>query len=748
MPNLSPAYAAMAEVPQWILADGKRPTSPHTVSGFPKGGHWQTDPTCWTTLEHAQTVLATLDPTRYRLGFLFTPSDPFVFVDLDHCVVDGAWTPVADTIMRGLSGALIELSQSGTGLHIFGKVSGPMPPHGCKNGDLGLELYSSGRFVVLTGSVLAGEAGYDLTGIMPALVAEYFPPKVSTDGAGPEWTDGPCAGYAGTQDDAALIKKMLASKPATSAAEAFGAETGKASFAQLWNNDVDALAPLWPGNKGPVDESSADMALASRLAWWTGGDCERIERLMRMSDLARDKWDAHPTYLNMTILNACSGLSGFYTQDRGLAAAAAREALPALGDAPGTSAVVSMEPSASDYTMLVPPMGGKGKSHTEVAILLRDQGVNLVFDTFRQQIVICSKLPWKNTDDDIGREWKFPDDVLELQNWLCEFAHTPTKESAADGVILWANRHRNNPLENYLGRIHWDGVSRLDNWLTTFLGVKNTEFTTQVGRKFLISAVARGLSPGCKADHMLILEGAQGIGKSSAVSALVPDEAWYTDELPDLSNRDAEIQLHGIWLLEVAEMDAMSRADASAAKKFVTRAVGVYRPLFARSTVRVGRSNVFIGTTNEESYFKDEGENRRFWPVTCGVCDIKGIEETRDQLWAEAVVAYKSGEAWWFDRAEEARVCRPEQEARRGDDPIENILAAYLDGNPDITATTTTLLFQTILTDERKSPERSRSVGYMLKRMGWTKSSVKRKIPEVCASPTFVYFRDPDDPRL
>ncbi|MBW2109793.1 MAG: hypothetical protein JRI36_14195, partial [Deltaproteobacteria bacterium] len=248
---------------------------------------------------------ANLYGEKYGVGFVFTRDDPFFFVDIDKCLEGDQWSDVANHLMNSLPGAAIEISQSGQGLHIFGQ--GITPDHSCKNIPLGLELYTEGRFVALTGTNAMGSAATDCSAVMPYIVDNYFPVKIAK---GPEhWTTEPAPDWNGSPDDDKLIKKALASKSASSA---FGR---KASFADLWNKNVPVLSEMYApdaSDTGTYDESSADAALAQHLAFWTGNNCERILALMWKSSLVREKWK-RDDYMKNTVSRAVSLQEVVYT---------------------------------------------------------------------------------------------------------------------------------------------------------------------------------------------------------------------------------------------------------------------------------------------------------------------------------------------------------------------------------------------------------------------------------------------------
>jgi primase-polymerase (primpol)-like protein len=279
----------------------KLPVDPRTLQVYAKGIDWQQDPNATTDFDTAA-QLQQMCGEAYGVGYLFTEKDPFFFLDIDNCLEGSEWSALAQELMRQLPGAAIEVSQSGTGLHIFGKA---LPPeHSSKNEPLGIELYTERRFVALTGTNAVGSADIDFTNNLAYVAANYFPPK--TTAKSQEWTSEPVAEYTGPEDDNELLEKALASQ---SSAATFG---DVCTFRQLWEADEEAMAKAYPDGDRTYNASQADAALAQHLAFWTGNNCDRILRLFWLSGLVRDKWQRED-YLYRTILNAVSMQESVYS---------------------------------------------------------------------------------------------------------------------------------------------------------------------------------------------------------------------------------------------------------------------------------------------------------------------------------------------------------------------------------------------------------------------------------------------------
>ena len=310
-------------------------------------------------------------------------------------------------------------------------------------------------------------------------------------------------------------------------------------------------------------------------------------------------------------------------------------------------------------------------------------------------------------------------DVTAVQEGLQRAGLTRlSKDTMHQAVQRRASEREFHPVRDYLNGLRWDGKKRLDKWLSYYLGAVHTTYTAGIGRMFMIAMVARVMRPGVKMDYMLVLEGAQGARKSTACAILAG--TWFSDSLPDIRSggKDVAQHLNGKWLIEVAEMSALDKAEAAALKAFITRTAERYRPSFGRAEVIEPRQCVFIGTTNREAYLRDETGGRRFWPVTVTAIDTDALALDRDQLFAEAIAAFHAGEKWWPDQQFEAQHIKPEQDARYEADAWEQAVADYVKGKDKVTVLEVAV--HGLGFDKPKlGTADQRRIGAALERVGW-----------------------------
>ena len=271
-------------------------------------------------------------------------------------------------------------------------------------------------------------------------------------------------------------------------------------------------------------------------------------------------------------------------------------------------------------------------------------------------------------------------DVARMRVWFQRnyfSMRPPPRNELQDAIIVASQRQRHHPVRVYLESLRPAGPPLIDDWLIrAFDAAGNRDYLRLIGRRFLIGAVARVMRPGCKMDNMLILEGNQGIYKSSALRILFGD--WFSDAPIPLGDKDAYQLIQGVWGYEMAELDALSKTESTTAKAFITQQTDRFRPPYGSGVMSFKRQTVFVGTTNQDEYLKDYSGNRRYWPVLCRHVDLEWLELNRDQLWAEAVAAYRASEIWWIDGPEERVLCEAEQETRLSRDAWEDIISDWL----------------------------------------------------------------------
>jgi predicted P-loop ATPase len=291
----------------------------------------------------------------------------------------------------------------------------------------------------------------------------------------------------------------------------------------------------------------------------------------------------------------------------------------------------------------------------------------LAYDDFALTTMMMKPPPWLKHQDNswTPQPWSDRDDALTA-NWLQHNDIGITVNVAATAAETVAKDNAFHPIKDYLTGLVWDGNQRVKQFAASYLGAEATRYHQEISQCMLIAAVARIMRPGCKADYVAILEGAQDKGKSTAIDLLF--SPWFSDDLAELGTKDAAMQTRVAWGIEIPELTSMARADIERVKAFVTRKVDRFRPSYGRRVIEVPRQSVFIGSTNQDTYLKDETGGRRFWPIRCGSINLEAIRRDRDQLWAEAVALYNAGTPWWLTDTEAISLARDEQEQRYVED--------------------------------------------------------------------------------
>lgn len=315
--------------------------------------------------------------------------------------------------------------------------------------------------------------------------------------------------------------------------------------------------------------------------------------------------------------------------------------------------------------------------------------------------------------------------------WLQRAGINVSSFVAFDALMTVAKEHGFHPVRQYLNILKWDGKPRINTWLIDHLGARDTNLNQAFGSKFLIAAVARVMQPGCQVDTILMLEGIQGLRKSTSLEALFGQE-WFIDNLPALHDKDAVQLIQGIWCAELAEMTSLRRTDVENTKSFLSRRVDKFRPSYGRTRQEFPRQTVFAATLNPggSGYLRDETGGRRFWPVACGLgwkpgrrVNMETLCEVRDQLWAEAKVRFERGEKWWLDRHELEQEQERAVEERYDSDALTDLVDEIVRGKTH--TTTMELLEHPKLSGHVKDTSKITQMRFagILRALGWRREA-------------------------
>lgn len=328
--------------------------------------------------------------------------------------------------------------------------------------------------------------------------------------------------------------------------------------------------------------------------------------------------------------------------------------------------------------------------------------------------------PWSKAGDEVKN-----DDFVLIKNWLVfNYGYEASIAIIAEALTVLAVRWRYHPLREWLDGLDWDGVPRAERLWSRYLGCTMPEpYQNAVARIFLLAMVRRIYEPGCKFDSMVILEGPQGIGKSMFGSVLAGREN-FMDGLPPLRDKDAALNLTGKWLCEFAELAGIAKSDLEETKAFITREVDNLRPPYGRKKEAFPRQTVFLGTTNEVEYLKDDTGNRRYLPILTVQLDDAALARDREQLFAEAVFWYRMGERQLWLAGDAKALAEEMQDSRRAvsdTDDMAEALALWIEKTrPEKVRNAD--LFQGVnapLESYRKDWHSEKRVGLVMQRAGY-----------------------------
>lgn len=443
------------------------------------------------------------------------------------------------------------------------------------------------------------------------------------------------------------------------------------------------------------------------------------------ADAIADGWDAEKCKAHLRAAKRWEAAAAHAT------AAAAKSTAGASGE---------IEPTAWRSALIKSPETGAIKAVRENVVLalqcLPETKGKIAFNEFTNNVVKLADMPWGSP----AGEWSEVDELL-MGEWLCRKHWLPSmaQTTLVEATRMVAHRHQYHPVRKYLQGLKWDGQARLNDWLIVAavdkpeqLPGKTAKYLRRVGAWFLMGMVARAMRPGCKFDYMPILEGEQGMRKSTVLNVLAGE--WFADTGFVLGDKDTLQMLQGRWLYEISELDAMARAEVTKIKAFVASKEDWYRASFDKRPKKYPRQLVFAGTTNEHQYLVDPTGNRRFWPVeVTRVIDTDWVAASRDQLFAEAWARVQQGERYFPTQREELELFLPQQRQRMVESAIEIKLLDYLvnhnEGSLKTSAQIVELLGAIGIDLSKLGPGRfhEKQAGAALRKFGWVRQRLSSR---------------------
>jgi predicted P-loop ATPase len=396
--------------------------------------------------------------------------------------------------------------------------------------------------------------------------------------------------------------------------------------------------------------------------------------------------------------------------------------------------------------------------------------LNCQYDLFHDKIIIEGSILASGVFQNLDNA------ALKVrQEVLKKYGFDPGQKNVCDAIQMECLDHTFDPMLDYLDGLEWDGRERVDEWLIKYFGAHDTPLNRAIGRKMLLAAVKRVRQPGCKFDHMPVLESdEQGIGKSTALRIIaVGDDNFSDGQIIGLPKRDQQEAIQGVWIYEVGELEGMSKAEVTSLKSFMSRQYDCARPAYGRARVDRPRRCILVGTTNDSTYLRDKTGNRRFWPVKCyGVIwnaksgmlmvDLEGLKRDRAQLWAEAAVIEAAGEGLFLPE-ELWSAAKVQQRSREELDPWEDLIAIALArkiekgkdfdgkfakasdafGRAEWRVSSDWILTEVLhLSTDRQNSFHAKTVAAIMRRLGWTRPDKVMRIAK--GSPCHGYIKPVD----
>jgi hypothetical protein len=597
-----------------------------------------TDPATWRTFSDAAKHHERHAALGVGAGYVFTPTDGLVFLDFDHCLDDvGALKTWARPLVVPFVGqTYVERSPSGHGLHVFARGNAAPPRSRFPVGDGSVEVYTHARYSTVTGDIYQGSGQLaEAQNAIDALIGS-------------------------------LVLRAVPSAPLPLRAVAPAADAAKRAAAYI--------ASMGPSIEGQHGDDHAFRVAATLRTDFALSEAEARSIFWGWNKTCQPPW----TERDLERFMRSAAKNGKHPQGAKLLEDRPRPE-QRNGKPHGATEVSAGDVAETDGLKEEP----LSKSYASACRVLRDSAL-------RETVLGTGRLEFDETTlmPTIDKRAITPEAISGLRE-QCELKLRNRKgepiqfaiENLQAAVLQVAHERPYHPVKDYLSGLAWDGMPRLD-LLPEVLGAVVSPLNRAMLRKFMISAVARALNPGCKVDTALILVGPQGLKKSSFFRALAG--TWFSDTPMNVGDKDSLLTLRAAWIIEWAELESMQRAARmQTVKAFLSSSEDLFRAPYERTTRRYPRSCVIVGSTNDEQFLTDPTGGRRYWvvPVSRRV-DVTAVEADRDQLWSEAVHAYRAGELWYLTDAEEGGLRRAQQR-HEVEEPWEDEILRFAGAHPE-----------------------------------------------------------------
>lgn len=693
---------ALAERAQWLVwrfedkPGAKKPLKmPYYVSGKRRTGEQGSaaDRAALVDLAAARAAFEKAPDKWTGVGFAFLPDDGLIGVDLDGMIDNetGEISPRGKNIIDACA-SYTELSPSGKGVHII--CAGETKTF--KSNEVGVEVFCSAQYFTFTGRHYPGTP--ETVNPMPKKVLKRLQATVASGrkraGDGKPSTAPPpeLEGRAKVESALAFVSPSCGYEDWIHIGMAICSELGTGAY-DVWDS-WSAKGSSYPGEKQTAQH------------WKSFKPGEGVTGATLFKRAMEAGWQ--PPKRRRGAQFGASKPAGNNSNDQSTPTnASARKDESARND--------EWEDS------LVRKRGELSICTANVADILLNRpewaGV-LGYDEFEKKTVKLKPPPFYGGE--IG-DWDDSDDTWTSMWMARTYGFTPASPVVSESVEAIAKKVFNfNPVQDYLNGLVWDNVQRIDEWLSDFMGVEKSEYTTLVGRFFFIALISRAMCPGGQFKYCLILEGLQDAGKSKALKIIGGN--WYGDTDMDLHNKDSMVGIQGKWLYEFPEMDTVSRAEASRTKSFLSRQIDEFRPHYGRRIIKCKRQTVFAGSVNEFEYLKDPSGAVRFWPVLCEYeINHDALTQVRDQLFAEALVRWRAGERFWPSREEQTRLFSPQQIKREQQESLIDALHDWVYGRTANFTAAEAMMDCLKLDASKMSRDMQTRVGIALRKLGCTR---------------------------